>query len=196
MTNKLLFKYLTAFILIIACSKNFAQTTVQNQNNSSMKVTKSTSDLNQTIKLGVALSESQFKKITQYHHAKVVTNESDFCVGIMDDEELSKSIENIQYRVFQNKYAIEQFIFAGKTENFSVNILGRNLDKNTTVKQIKSLKAEIIQHKQKGKIVDRFNKRVYAYTETYSIRKDGEDDLIHAYFNAGKLIAFDYMAQC
>lgn len=69
-------------------------------------------------------------------------------------------------------------------------------DKNTTPKQIKALKAEVIQSIEKGVWADEFRQQKYPYTSIYRILKLNADDLIYAYFNAQKLIGLQYVVQC
>lgn len=70
----------------------------------------------------------------------------------MDDEEQIKSIENIQYRVFQGKYAIEQVILTGKTENFSVSLWYKVVNKQTKAEEIKLMKHEVMHQVEKGQL--------------------------------------------
>ncbi|QIO08118.1 hypothetical protein [Acinetobacter lanii] len=49
---------------------------------------------------------------------------------------------------------------------------------------------------EKGHLQDSYTGRKFAYTDRYSIRKPDQDDLIHAYFNADKLIGLQYVMQC
>lgn len=187
MLNQNKLKFIVMFIVTTLCCEISAKTS-QIQNDSIA--------LRSSFKIGSALTEKEFGKLTNGFKQKVVNVDYDFCVGIMNDDESIKAIENIQYRVFKNKYALEQIIFKGNVENILVNVWGSNFGKDTTGKQIKALKAEIMQDKDKGIITDYFNKKNYVYTEMYILRKLDQDDLVYAYFNAGKLIALSYTVQC
>lgn len=150
----------------------------------------------QTLILGKIISLNQFRKITQYSKHKATLNPIDFCVGIMDDEEKALSLEGLNYRQYQNQYAIDQIIFAGKTENFKVLFDSRVLDKNTSTNHIKKLKAKAIVQAEKGSLMDGVSHHKYPYTSLYIIRKGDQDDLIYAYFYANKLIGLQYIMQC
>lgn len=163
---------------------------------SAQKTMQKTASKSSMLRLGVPLSLVEFQQMTQSTTAKVKSVSADFCVGIMDDEEQIKSIENIQYRVFQGKYAIEQVILSGKTENFSVSLWSKVVNKQTKAEEIKLMKHEVMHQVEKGQLQDTYTGRKFAYTDRYSIRKRDQDDLIHAYFNGKKLIALDYMVQC
>lgn len=154
----------------------------------------------QTIILGKPISKSEFNKIIQYSNYnsdhKPIRSLVDFCVGIIDDEEKALSLEGLNYRQYQDKYAVDQIIFAGKTQNFKVLFDSIVLDKNTPVNHIKTLKAEVMAHAEKGYLVDGFSYHQYPYTSSYSIRKWNQDELIYAYFNAQKLIGLQHIMQC
>lgn len=150
----------------------------------------------QTVVLGKAISSNEFRKITEYSNSKAIQNPIDFCIGILDDEEKAMSLEGLNYRQYQNQYAIEQIIFLGKTQNFKVAYGSGTLNRNTTTHQIKKLKAEIQKNTEKGQLVDRFSHQKYPYSLSYRIRKLDQDDLIYAYFDVQKLIGLQYVVQC
>lgn len=117
-------------------------------------------------------------------------------MGILDADEQVKAIDNIQYRVINRQYAVEKVILIGKNQNFSVNVWGAKFNQHSMLQQIKGLTVKLVHTKEKGHITDQLNHRRYAYTDIYMLRKRDQDDLIHAYFNAGKLIALQYIVQC
>lgn len=175
----------------------FAQTSTDiSKLSSKNKTVQSKQNPSQTVVLGQVITASQFRKITEYSTSKASRNPIDFCVGVIDDDEQAMSLEGLSYRQYHNQYAIDQILFTGKTENFKVAYASMIFDKNTTPKQIKALKAEVIQSIEKGVWADGFRQQKYPYTSIYRIRKLNADDLIYAYFNAQKLIGLQYVVQC
>lgn len=160
------------------------------------QVVQAAHDSAQTIVLGKAISSSEFLKITEYSNSKAIQNPIDFCVGILDDEEQALSLAGINYRQYQNQYVIDQIIFVSRTQNFKVLFDSIVLDKNTRTNHIKTLKAEVIAHSEKGHLMDGLSHHQYPYTSFYSIRKWHQDDLIYAYFNHEKLVGLQYIMQC
>ena len=175
----------------------FAQVSEQiSQLSSHDYVARAEGEASQTVLLGKVLSANQFRKITQYSNSKVISNPIDFCVGMIDDEEQALSLEGINYRQYQNQYAIDQIIFVSRTQNFKVLFDSIVLDKNTRTNHIKKLKAEVIAHVEKGHLIDGLSHHQYPYTSRYSIRKRNQDELIYAYFNHEKLIGLQHIMQC
>ncbi len=157
-------------------------------------------DSSQTLLWGKVLNANEFRKITKYTKSKAIVNPLEFCVGIINDEEKALSLEGLNFRQYQNQYAIDQIIFMGKTANLNVIfdsiIWDKNTLKDTFKKNIKTLKAEVIAHAETGYLVDGLTHAQYEYTSLYSIRKWNQDDLIYAYFNGQKLIGLQYIVQC
>lgn len=105
--------------------------------------------LSQVVVLGQVISDSQFRKITEYSTSKPSLNPIDFCVGVIDDDGQAMSLAGLSYRQYHSRYAIDQIIFSGKTENFKVTYASMIFNKNITAKQMEGLKAEVIQSDSK-----------------------------------------------
>ncbi|NHC04517.1 hypothetical protein G9F31_12200 [Acinetobacter sp. 187] len=67
------------------------------------------------------------------------------------------------------------------------------MNNQTKAEEIKAMKHEVMHQSEKGQLQDPYTGPKFAYTDRYSIRKPDQDDLIHAYFNAHKLIGLQYV---